>query len=231
MNQELSALYSSKWDNLMSAIKPILEDEKLDIKPANPLLLSIHEEEAYKNADIRIMIFGQETNSWYDKRGATIDAVQSLYDVFFNQGECWSYSGQFWNGISRFITSIQKKFPDKKIRLVWNNIVKIGRQGDKGFPPNYIYEIEREKFHVIPSELEILKPNVVLFLTGPNYDRILKDNFGELEYEALPNYSQRQLSRVFLKDVPFSFRTYHPNYLWRNQIDKYFGTIISDITF
>lgn len=83
--------------------------------------------------------------------------------------------------------------------MTWNNIVKIGKHGDKGFPPDYIYEIEREHFHVIPQELEILNPNVVLFLTGPNYDSIIKDNFGELKYEALPNSTERQLSRVTLK--------------------------------
>ena len=126
---------------------------------------------------------------------------------------------------------MQKKFPDKKIRLTWNNIVKIGKHGAKGFPPDYIYEIEREHFHVIPQELEILNPNVVLFLTGPNYDSIIKDNFGELKYEALPNSTERQLSRVTLKNVPFAYRTYHPNYLWRNDIDDYFDTIIDDINF
>ena len=231
MNEALLNLYSSKWDSLTAATKSILEDETLDIKPANPLLLYIDEEEEYKNADIRLMIFGQETNSWYDERGATIDAVQTLYDGFFNEGECWGYGGQFWNGISRFLSSLKTKFPDKKIRLTWNNIVKIGKQGDKGIPPDYIYEIEREKFHVIPTELEILKPNVVLFLTGPNYDSVIKDNFGELKYEALPNSTERQLSRVTLKDVEFAYRTYHPNYLWRNDIDDYFDTIINDINF
>ena len=231
MNEALTNLYSSKWDNLTAGLKPIIEDSNLDIKPANPLLLYIDNEEEYKNADIRLMIYGQETNSWYEKENGTIDDIQTLYDGFFNEGDCWKYGGQFWNGISRFLSSLQKKFPDKKIRLTWNNIVKIGKHGDKGFPPDYIYEIEREHFHVIPQELEILNPNVVLFLTGPNYDSIIKDNFGELKYEALPNSTQRQLSRVSLKNIPFAYRTYHPNYLWRNEIDDYFDTIIDDIKF
>jgi hypothetical protein len=103
--------------------------------------------------------------------------------------------------------------------------------GDKGFPPDYIYEIERQYFHIIPEELKILDPNVVLFLTGPNYDSIIKDNFGELKYEALPNSTERQLSRVALPNVRYAYRTYHPNYLWRNDIDDYFDTIIEDISF
>lgn len=231
MNEALTKLYSSKWDKLTAGLKPIIQDESLDIKPANPLLIYIDNEEEYKNADIRLMIYGQETNSWYEKEDGTIDDIQTLYDGFFNGGECWTYGGQFWNGINRFLSFLQKKFPDKKIRLTWNNIVKIGKHGDKGFPPDYIYEIERGHFHVIPEELKILNPNVVLFFTGPNYDSIIKDNFGELKYEALPNSTERQLSRVTLPNVRFAYRTYHPNYLWRNDIDDYFDTIIDDINF
>jgi hypothetical protein len=228
MNEQLLKLYSSKWRGLSAAITTILEDDILDIKPANPLLLYIKKEEDYKTADIRLMVFGQETNGWYDE-GANMEAVRGNYDNFFNGEKCWGYGGQFWNGVSRFLSSLQSKYPDKRIRAIWNNIVKIGKQSEKGFPPDYIYEIEREFFHVIPDELQILKPNVVLFLTGPNYDSIIADNFGELKHEALTIFPERELSEVSLDGVDFAFRTYHPNYLWRKGIDKYFETIIENI--
>lgn len=114
MNEALGNLYSLKWDKLKAGLKPIIEDEKLDIKPANPLLLYIDNEEEFKNADIRLMIYGQETNSWYEKENGSIDDILTLYDGFFNKGDCWKYGGQFWNGISRFLSSLQKKFPEKK---------------------------------------------------------------------------------------------------------------------
>jgi len=231
MNQALQSLYSSKWDNLAAKFNLILEDQKFGVKPANPLLLYIGDEEEYKKADIKLMIFGQETNGWYERGFGTIDDIQLLYNGFFNEGDCWSYGGQFWNGVSRFFSSLQKKFPDKKIHLIWNNIVKIGKYDEKGFPPNYIYEIERGDFHVIPNELKILNPNVVLFLTGPNYDSILADNFGKLDYEALLTFSERQLAKVSIDNVLFAFRTYHPNYLWRIGIDVYFDAIVSNINF
>lgn len=231
MNEALSLLYNSKWENLSSALKQIEDDENEEIKPANPLLLYIDNEEEYRSADIRLMIFGQETNSWYSEVNGNVGDIQKKYDDFFNEGDCWDYHGHFWNGVSRFIDSLQVKFPEKKIRLIWNNIVKIGRHCEKGMPPDCIYEIEREFFQVIPAELKILQPNVVIFLTGPNYDSVLKDNFGALEYNALPYSTERQLSRVSLEGVAFAYRTYHPNYLWRNDIDDYFDTIIEDINF
>ena len=114
MNDKLIQLYSSKWDNYFSAVKPLLEDDSIEIKPANPLLLYVSNKEEYVNADIKLMIFGQETNSWYEEKEISVRKVQKLYDGFFNDGECWNYGGQFWNGVGRFHTLLQQKYPDKK---------------------------------------------------------------------------------------------------------------------
>lgn len=231
MNKQLFALYSSKWEELCSEIKPILEDDNLDIKPTNPLLLYLDNEEEIKKADIRVMFYGQETNSWYEKFNTDIKPILDCYDSFFNDGECWCYGGQFWNGISKFCTMLEAKYPNKKIRYVWNNIVKIGKYDDKGFPPDYIYEVERNSFSIIKDELQIIKPNVVLFLTGPNYDSVIEDNFGQLNYRPLAPFTKRWLSKIELKGTDFAFRTYHPNFLWRNDIDSFFKTIINEIKF
>ena len=228
MNKLLANLYSSKWDKLQIEICKINSDNELKTKPTNPLLLVVDNEEIYQSADIKIMIFGQETNGWYEEDN-TIEGIFNGYDTFFNNGKCYKYGGQFWNGFNRFIQSLQHKYPDKTIKPIWNNIVKIGCSDRKGFPPNYIYDIEKQCFSVIKEEIEILKPNIILFFTGPNYDRIISDIFGELPYKALTPFSERQISRVQLDSVPFAFRTYHPNYLWRNEIDKYFDRIIEEI--
>ncbi len=230
MNSKLSQLYNSKWENLCKSMHTILGDDQLELKPTCPLLLSIKNEEVYNNSDLRLMIYGQETNSWYDKFHNNIASILDCYDSFFNEGKCWSYGGQFWNGVNRFVELLQLKYPDKKISIIWNNVVKIGKYNDKGFPPDYIYEIEREHFSIIEDELKIIKPNLVLFLTGPNYDRIIADNYGKLNYSKITNeFTERELAKLDLRDVPFSFRTYHPNYLWRNNINYYYNSILDSI--
>lgn len=229
MNKQLQQLYSSKWDSLSSALKQINEDDNLDVKPTNPLLLFVDNEEEFKGADIRVMIYGQETNGWLEGFNSDMKPILDCYNNFYNGGQCWSYGGHFWNGVSKFWTMLEAKYPNKKIRYIWNNIVKIGKSDEKGFPPDYIYEIERKHFSIIKEELQILKPNVVLFLTGPNYDSVIADNFGQLKHSALSPFSERWLSKIELIDAEFAFRTYHPNFLWRNDIDSFFQTIISEI--
>lgn len=230
MNKLLHELYASKWEDLCSEMKKVQEDNSLLIKPTNPLLLHLNELELEK-AEIRVMIYGQETNGWFGNFKPDMSRIIDGYNDFYHGGECWSYGGQFWNGFARFKTIFENKYPTKKIIYIWNNIVKIGKFDKKNLPPPYIYEIEQQHFSIIEEELKIIKPDVVLFFTGPDYDKIIVDNFGNLRYLPVVGFAERQLSRVELKDTELAFRTYHPNYLWRNDINKYFGSIIGEIEF
>jgi hypothetical protein len=210
-------------------MKRIIDDEKFKIKPTNPLLLCVDEKE-YQIADLRVMFFGQETNSWNYLFSNDMQLSIGCYNQFYNKEECWEYGGQFWNGVRRFARLLKEKFYQRNIQFIWNNVIKIGKE-TMGRPPEYIYKVEREFLPVIKDEIRILKPNVILFLTGPNYDDVLADNFGQLNYESFSSYSKRQLSRFELLEVKNTFRTYHPNYLWRNDIDSFFETIINEIYF
>jgi hypothetical protein len=235
MNKQLFELYSSKWDELCAAMSLIIENKKLAIKPTNPLLLTIDDEEAFKKSDIRVMIFGQETNDWEkpeynnDIQGDDVQYVLDIYNYFYHTGACYIRGGQFWTGVNRFRKMLAEKHPAKKISYVWNNVVKIGKFNDKGCPPDYIYDAERNCFSVIKEEIDIIKPNVILFLTGPDYDNKISDIFGKLTYAPLAPFSERELSKISIPNVDVAFRTYHPGYLWRNNIGNYFNVIINEI--
>ena len=241
VNEQLYNLYSSKWDKLNSEIKRIIDDSDSGIKPTNPLLLQIDNEEDWKNADIRLMFFGKEPNWWGGECNEEakperpgINCLLKTYDIYFNKEGCWENPTPFFRGVGLFIELLQKKYPQpKKISLVWNNIIKIGKEGI-GHPGSNIYRIEREYFSVIKDELKILKPNLVLFFTGHDYDDVIKDNFGEQELSKIGTYPKEEISKVCIDSVPFAFRTYHSGYLWRwrrNEIDDYFNEIIAQINF
>lgn len=237
MNQQLQSLYAAKWDQLCMAMRPVIADTTLEVKPTSPLLLSMRNEESFQRADIRVMVYGRETNSWYGEFHEDMPDILDNYNKFFTEGECWRYGGQFWNGVKRFMELLQKQYPTKTLGLVWNNLVKIGKHDDMGFPPDYIHEVERECFAVHLDELRIIKPNVVLFLSGPKYDGVLVDDFGPLAhfqrlsvFKQSETFSERQIVKVSLPNVLSAYRTYHPNYLWRNDINRYFQTILDQIS-
>lgn len=231
MNNKLKKLYHTHWDTLKSKIVDINNNSELNIKPTNPLLISLENNE-YEQAEIKVVIFGQETNSWFESFNGDLETTLNLYKEFFNDGYALkNYGGQFWNGINRFLELLKQKYPNKKIGLIWNNIVKIGCEDrNMNLPPDYILEVEKDYFNIIKEEIEILKPDITLFLSGPYYDSAIEKSFGTFSSEKISEiYNEWKIAKLNLGYSENIFRTYHPGYLWRNDINSYFQTIIDHI--
>ena len=232
MNKELQKLYEKHYPNLTKEM--FLRNQKLEKeseRSTNPLLLNVSEN--YMKADLRVMFFGQETNYWHTEMDGTgqfhgeISPLLNLYENFYIKGNCYSYGGQFWNGINRFKQLLNKTSKDNNFEFIWNNVVKIGKCG-KGFP-SQINDITNKYFNVISDEIKITKPDILVFLSGPYYDNEIKKTIGDFKSFPIDSFPQRKLCRLEFKDKPIAFRTYHPNYLWRNGIDNYFNAIINEI--
>jgi hypothetical protein len=199
-------------------------DEK---KPTNLLCLNISDE--YLAADVKVMVFGQETNDWHGDYGGAHEAESLVeeYDEFFTSKNCFSYGGQFWNAVSKTVDTLQDK-TGKSVGLLWNNIVKIGKAGDKGRPDIDVIEWQKPAMKLIIKEIEIAKPDIVIFFTGPYYDDMLQTVFEDIQFECATEKSVRQLALLSSKYLPInSVRTYHPGYLWRNDFYDYLNDILT----
>ena len=261
MNKELENLYNSKWSDLCKALKPIVEGEQHIIKPTYPLLIDIAKwengapsEKWYSDAEIRVMIFGQETNKWtLDAKDANADcddfgippspifdpeismgAVSGLYANFYTThylGNKFNFNdryGTFHYGFSQLVSLLNQKYEGKRIGYVWNNIVKFGKSVGKGFDNN-IYSVEQQLFSVIPQEIEILKPHIIIFLTG-TYDDKIKDNFGDVTFTPVSSFSEKEVAKVELPNFGTAYRTYHPSAIMqKDRREAYYNAIVDSI--
>ena len=83
---------------------------------------------------------------------------------------------------------------------------------------------------MVSFEVNELKPNLVVFFAGPNYDRFITRVFDDAAFEAISAKPVRQLARVKSHWLPTnSIRTYHPNYLWRHGFYEYVAEIVCAI--
>lgn len=231
MKKQLITLYKCHWEDLSTNLIDILNDEKQTQKPTNPLLINLNES-LYQDSDIKVLIFGQETNDWEnDFNGSTAQPL-ATYEVFYNSGKCFkTHGGHFWNGYNKFLKSLNEKFEDKKVCAVWNNVIKVGVSGTGNNKPNKnIYNVEKENFNIMADEINILNPDIILFLSGPDYDNEIRNALPGVEFNKINDeFTVRQLSKLSYKNHKNIYRTYHPNYLWRNDINKYFNNIINDL--
>jgi hypothetical protein len=221
INDRLLELYQRHWGSYESTRNSML---------ARPLLLKIKDESRYISSDYRVMIFGQETNRWNSKNAWLPKETMNVYECFFNDGKV-NYPGPFWNESKRFMSLLQKAMPEKAISYTWNNVVKIGREG-KGFPGEVAFNNELSCFNVINEEINILNPDLLLFFSGPKYDYRIEKKLGPFEKIRIADYDTNFLCKIKFKNLSIlSFRTYHPNYLYRKGIDRYklFENILAGI--
>ena len=221
MNNKLRELYSSKWESLLARVN------SHSIEAANPLLVKV--DQAYLDADVRVMILGQETDGWHGRLGhseLSVDELMSNYfDYFYQRHTSGNGMGKraFWNmkNFKYFETKLTKYLSEKRVSFVWNNISKIGNDG-RGKPNSSIKDLERSYFNILLDEFQILQPDIVLFTTGESRDSYIQHHFGnDVVFEpqlsllcgSLSEKTKNLISQVNLPSFPFvkAVRIEHPN--------------------
>jgi len=229
----LHTLYSTL--NLFNPVEAYNTQTKNEAeKAACPLFLKTNP--GYENANKKLMIFGQETNGWLGpySRDVSVDRIMKEYEDFFSGKYCYSYGGHFWNEVKNFINKLQQKMGNKSVDYMWNNIVKMGYNGaNKNFPTHFYESIVKPNLNeLINKEICILKPDYIIFFTGPDYDHVLNDVFKNPKRETISGFEQRELCKIVIPNVKKAFRLYHPKHLCfqgRPKIDKYYDSIIEEI--
>lgn len=179
----------------------------------NPLLLKCTDE--YVNAQKKLLFIGQETNQWYNDYGQKVKTAEKIATM---QENYWyfvldqSYNTLFW----RFIWDVDQKVNAGACGYLWNNVIKIGRASGLGTPDYRLVQLEEQYFNILKKEIEILKPDAVIFLSGPDYDGYIKNRLGSF---TIKESFGKCFDRLQIPDLPEdTFRLYHPGYLNRAKL-------------
>lgn len=226
--------YQEIRKSLLEDNKNKVNDDKME-KMTNPLFLDIPK--TYFDAKFKIMIFGQETNGWGDGNlnQNTVERLMEQYCKFHQNSVSFfqnsnKYNVIFFRAFRKISSLLDKKFGNGNSEVIWNNIVKIGKHKGKGLPDKEIMEWQEPLYELIRFEVELLKPDVVIFFTGPDYEQYIKKAFGDISYEPIQDYAQQKLTFIKSTHLPVnSIRTYHPGYLNRIKDNKYIEAIVESI--
>ncbi|WP_300939468.1 hypothetical protein [Bacteroides acidifaciens] len=263
LNDKLVNLYGAKIPGLYAAVEPLFDDKDA-IKPALPLLIELNDDESYEKADLRIMVFGRETNNWNDMgernkcpygtydfnlsssddilneiRGRHIEGELEIYGLcdiyhFYCYEDNAVGKTVFTRRQSQLIQQLRERLGDIKVEAVWNNVSKIGC-GGKDFgrscrkPTAVIRDIEREHFNVVAEEVKILRPDVVIFLTGFGADQEIKEKFGITDSNFHPVKEGVFLDRIDIPGIKYAARTIHPSRKSNEELKKHFDALVEDI--
>lgn len=225
-NESLWRMYDSKWSNLCR----VLEENGLEGYEYSPLLLGIKDVEDFDSADIKVMLFGQDMSEgdWYqyNRQRQSLNECMMSIRTFDNKIGAIDLNGKrgtkcMGRGMNRFIDMLNAHYPDKKIRYIWNDLVKLGRNIKGNSHQKLLEQIELEYFNVIRDEVNIIRPQILIFFTGPNkfWEIKLQQKLGisKSSYLSVPAWkgnirqlAQLKLERETYPTVKYVFRTYHP---------------------
>ena len=207
-----------------------------------PLLLKVYK--SYLDSNIKIMYVGKETNNWLtrssipiEKKGVVgvykgtkldLDRLLTRYKKQMNTPSKWKANAFF-----KQYTNIQKQLLSENIgNIVWNNLFKMSYDRGKGYSKNALGHSKLQEISkkIFLKELEILSPDVIVFVTGPSYDKVIKEYFKN-EYETIEIIIPRKLWKFKYKGIT-CYRTVHPDsirFTKKDDRDNYYQMIINDI--
>ena len=220
-------------------------------KYSAPFLINL--EKSYVDANVKVMFVGKETNGWWGKiedfikYDDSIDMLKKRYEVELNGGTFLTKENKASKERDREHNWDKSKFllMYKKLRkefnsLVWSELLKMD-SGAKGSSKNSIgiKEIEEISIKIFKKELEVLKPDFVIFgtSTGQGYDRVIKEIFQDYKTDEKLYIKHNLWKFKSEKYNCVCYRTRHPNATnWKYDkpedkmsIDQYYLKIIEDI--
>ncbi|TPH15862.1 hypothetical protein [Litorilituus lipolyticus] len=219
MNEQLTNLYKAHWTTLLSNAA-VLNNKNSKLQPSYPLLIKVNEK--YENAKIKVMVVGQETDKWHGllvKNNLSIDDLMNCYLRYFQNVLIGKHKEinrrAFWNrkNFKYFKGRLEREFGKENIGFVWSNLSKIGKNS-RGKVTEEINHLETESFSVHLQEIEILKPDIIIFNTGNNRDHLLKERFEVNLLYAGYSTSKKEIAQVLFPEQYhhiISYRTFHPN--------------------
>jgi len=205
MENELAKYYRELWRSLTTVTRRYSG-------VSLPLFISIPS--GYEHSAFKLMVVGQQTNSWYGFIGDSLGSdpvhrIQSYYRRF-NLAE--GYNSPFWHAIHNLQESLEPRVAPRS--FVWSNLYICDQK--KVLPDPFLSE-QLLNLRTLPHEIAILRPDAVVFFTGPRYDHTIKTLFPDVQFGRCGGRDGRLLSRVEHSELPrLSFRTYHPAYLRRS---------------
>ena len=184
-----------------------------------PDLIWLHDE--YLNSTPRIAIVGKEQKGWdytYPEFISEWDVPEAIavyreFDFGMNY-----YASPFWQFFHAVRSSAFPDEGDARRKVLWTNLIKfVAADGSSILWKPYAEAALQLQQDVLTTELVIARPNICLFVTGPDYDFVLERYFGGVQFEPL-DLPVRQFARLVHPSLPqHSYRTYHPNYLNRDR--------------
>jgi len=189
INANLKELYNSKYDGI-EKMRAFAREKDI----YGPQLMSCHDD-LYdsEKTKYKILFIGKEAGIYPDREIKTnINEILKCY-VDFNMGKPLNKKPSkrhtpFWKAVFSLNGALNPELSNEPCFL-WSNVTKYS-DDEKPIPDSIYAEYEKaikENLNILSDEINIAKPDVIVFLSGPDgYDEKIKIQFdGEIQFDQV----------------------------------------------
>lgn len=220
INAKLLALYEGKKQGFTEILK---QAEALNL--ADKLVLNLpYATQQYLDSKVKVMIVGQESYGWsfklndlegsgaYKGLGGAMERTKSFQSKKSYNTRFWSFARGVYEACHNSALTDSKP----NAYFFWSNLRRICLDSKPATAlPSPLQElITKHLDALLLSEIHIVEPDIVLFLSGPNYDSYIKSQLDGVTFQAhIDDMPRRAAARLECPSVTHAtmLRLYHPN--------------------
>jgi hypothetical protein len=185
---------------------------------------------------LKLLIVGQETRHWayspseigepdepignfweFSRAKHGVVAMRKLYR-WYAMGRVYpKLNSPFWRGFRAIDATINGAADT----ALWTNVFKVNVNGSvmKNCRAADVSALQRAQKGLLAGEIAILKPDIVIFLSGPRYDSAIRCEFPDMKISTFSRrLPESSVGVVRAEGLPLrTVRTYHPEYLQRSR--------------
>jgi hypothetical protein len=162
INENLKEIYEPYLKNLIIITRGFSDDFSC------PILMKVHPD--IEKVKKRILYVGKETYGWQgtlsDTDCLSVDYLMDEYEKFEFAKNYPGRNSPFWRFIKKVHESINES--DHPNGILWTDFSKCDSKGTT--PSSELQKLNESGFDLLKDEIKILKPDVIIFLTGWSYE-------------------------------------------------------------
>ena len=223
LQDQLNAFYEKTLSEAIPAL--ISKESRLSF----PFLLDIPT--AYLAAPVRIMFVGKETNGWngrLENFSCSSEAIGQLVKKYQKYR-----AGPSRSPFTRTLIRTSKAlYGDLSEALLWNNLMKMdwnrGRT-DSRSSIDHSQQLSDLSAKLLRFEVDLLKPDVIIFASGASYDKAIKTTFRDYKTEVV---IEKRCFWVFKIGHTVCYRVRHPGARSGGTLGStsvYYSKIVADV--
>jgi hypothetical protein len=217
---ETARLRKSLADTLSQQYLGILQRYELDSLAASVdglsgiFLPSVSE--SYLRSPRKVMIVGKETRGWAHglKFMSSFDSAEQYIDFLVQKHQAFLLSQPGNSKFFQFYREAHRSMPNGSTEsptgIIWANLFCLSwhKKSPTKVPAPFFEKIKQISRDLLTAQIEILKPDAIMYVTGPSYDSYLKELFEIKESIVL---KKRALWQFQVNGIQ-AYRTNHPQW-------------------